>query len=164
GISLISMHTNLDAASGGVNDTLCETLELLNVHGFSPIEDYGYEARFGTLSSPVTADGFAEFIKEKLGGTVKYIDGGQKIKTVCVCSGSGGSLLREAVATGAEAFVTGDVKHSVFLEAQRNKISLFDAGHWNTENIIIDKLSQLLRENFSQVNVLPFCHKSIKFC
>lgn len=94
GISVISMHTNLDVADGGVNDCLCNALGLKNIKTITAND--GYVLKMGSIS-PVSADKLAEHIKEKLGGCVKFVDGQKPIRNVLVCSGSGGEFISEAV-------------------------------------------------------------------
>jgi dinuclear metal center YbgI/SA1388 family protein len=62
-----------------------------------------------------------------------------KIKKVAVCGGSGSDLLDAAIKSGAEAFVTADVKYHTFQDA-KNKILLVDAGHYETEIPVLDEL------------------------
>lgn len=146
GISVISAHTNLDMADGGVNDELCNILELQDVKGILP-EGEVCSARLGSLKEPLTADDFAAFLKEKLGGNIKYVGEGE-IKTVAVCSGSGGSLLYDLISKKPDAFVTADVKHNVFLDASHLKLALYDCGHFNTEDIIVKPLCKKLNARF----------------
>lgn len=160
GIEVISMHTNLDIAEGGVNDCLCKTLEFKNI---TPVtaED-GFLLRSGEIP-PVSADDFAEKIKNALGGTVKYVDGGKEIKRVLVCSGSGGEFIETAIAGEFDALVTSEVKHHQFLMAEECGVSVFDAGHFNTEDIVIEPLCALLKNKFCDTEFLT-CHKTnIKF-
>lgn len=149
GISVISMHTNLDTGSGGVNDCLCKALELENITAYTA-ED-GYLLKYGIIP-PISAKDFAQKIKLTLSGTVKYVDGGRKIKKVLVCSGSGGDFLNEAIKGGFDALVTADVKHHLFLTAKDNGISLFDAGHFNTEDVVIEPLQEILQKNLTNVS------------
>ena len=79
GISVISMHTNLDVSDGGVNDCLCNTLGIKDTKPV--IADDGYILKMGSIS-PASADKLAEHIKEKLGGCVKFVDGQKTIKKV----------------------------------------------------------------------------------
>jgi len=153
------MHTNLDAAEGGVNDTLCKVLQINNTRGISPIGDIGFEARIGSLPKSYDPDELAIYIKEKLGGPVKYIGLSNKIKTVAVCSGSGAELLQCAVENGANALITADVKHSKFIEAENLNVALFDAGHFNTEDVIVDNLCDKLSEQYKGTEINA-CHIS----
>ncbi len=70
----ICMHTNLDAAAGGVNDTLARVLELQNVE---PAADGGQGIlRRGTLSEEMSPDAFAAYVGRKLGCRgVRYVAG-----------------------------------------------------------------------------------------
>lgn len=152
GISVISMHTNLDVGIGGVNDCLSSALTLNNVAKVSA-ED-GYLLNIGELTSPLYPDDLAVYIKEKLGGAVKYFGADKEIKRVLLCSGSGGSYLAEALRHNCDALITADVKHNQFLDAERLGISLFDAGHFDTEDIVIDPLKRLLEKKFPEIS---FC-------
>ena len=149
-IAVISMHTNLDMGNGGVNDCLCDVLELQNICAVTA--DDGFILKSGTLS-PISAESLAEKIKSKLGGCVKFVDGGKPIEKVLVCSGSGGEFLKEAIKNGFDALVTADVKHHEFLQAADNGISLFDAGHFNTEDIVLEPLSKKLNQKYPQLKI-----------
>lgn len=159
GVSVISMHTNLDIGEGGVNDRLCEALKLQNITPFTA-ED-GYLLKCGSIA-PIGADDLAQQIKKQLGGGVKYVSGDRMIERVLVCSGSGGGYLSEALSGGFDALITADVKHNVFVDAINYGISLFDAGHYDTEKVICEPLSKELKENFGDIEFIPYTHKMIK--
>ncbi len=145
-ITVISMHTNMDMGENGVNDTLCSVLGLENLRPITASD--GYLLKSGEIS-PVCAENLAKQIKLKLGGRIKYCDGLKLISKILVCSGSGGDFIEYAKKGGFDALITADVKHHHFLYANDNGISLFDAGHFETEDIIINPLKKLLEENFS---------------
>lgn len=157
GISVISMHTNLDIGKGGVNDALCDALELTNVQKIQSGD--GFLLNTAVLSPALSADDLAFYIKKKLGGGVKYVGCEKKIEKVLVCSGSGGAYLNDAVRLGCDALITADVKHNVFIEAGRLNIALFDAGHFDTEDVITEPLKLLLEQNFSTAEFTA-CHFS----
>lgn len=159
GISVISMHTNLDLAKGGVNDCLAEALELLDIE--SVIDDEGFSFRKGSLKTEMSADELAGYVKQKLGGAVRYTDGKKKIKTVSVCGGSGGSELSLAM-DNSDAFVTADVKHNVLIEASAQGFAIFDAGHFHTENVVVAPLTERLNNLVKNVRFLPFNGTEIK--
>ena len=146
GISVISAHTNLDMAEGGINDELCNILGLQEVETILP-EGEVFSARIANLESPLSADEFANYLKQRLGGVVKYVGEGE-IKRVAVCSGSGGSLLYDILEHKPDAFVTADVKHNVFLDASHLGVALYDCGHFNTEAIIVKPLCKKLNARF----------------
>ena len=151
GISLVCAHTNLDMANGGINDVLCEKLELYDVVqlGFAGEDESGEkigEFRMGKTNEMLYD--FLKKIKSVLGCcSVKYSNSENKrIKKVAVCSGSGCDFLSEAINAGADVFVTADAKYHNFQIAENNGIVLIDAGHFETENIICDSLQKLLSD------------------
>lgn len=137
-VALYAMHTNWDRATGGINDTLAECLELSEVR---PLGTEGEAAlpRIGTLSPPRPLADFARFVESALGcaGTsalrVNGVDPKQMISRVAVCGGAGASMAGAARAAGAEAYVTSDVRHHEFWEAEARGLALLDAGHGATE-------------------------------
>ena len=158
-ISVISMHTNLDVGIGGVNDTLCKLLSPLKVETVTASDGYPLKKCY---ISPTTTDELAQKLKTALGGNIKYTDCGEKIENILVCCGSGGNFVNEVKAFGCDALVTADVKHNQFMDADRLGVSLFDAGHFNTEDIIIEPLKDLLETSLSDINFITFHSKAIK--
>lgn len=159
GIAVISAHTNLDSANSGVNDCLAAALGLTDVTVIE--DDEGFRFRKGVLEPPLSADAFAVRIKSVLGGVVRYTDGGKPIQTVAVCGGSGGDLLELARAE-ADAYVTADVKHKTLIRASTLGFSLFDAGHFHTEDTVIKPLAERLAACLPGVAVLPMHLTEIK--
>lgn len=157
GISVISMHTNLDVAEGGVNDVLCDTIGLYDVKTIEAHD--GFQLRLGELDQAEDPYSFARHLKEVLGGGVKFVAGDRDIKTVMVCSGSGSGFTFDAIANKVDAFVTAEVKHSHFIAAADAGLSLFDAGHFNTENVIVASLSRDISGAFPELSVNE-CHFS----
>lgn len=161
GISVISMHTNLDVGIGGVNDCLSFALSLENVTKVAAAD--GYLLNVGELTSPLYPDALALYIKEKLGGAVKYVGADKEIKRVLLCSGSGGSYLNEVLRHGCDALITSDVKHNQFLDAERLGISLFDAGHFDTEDVVTEPLKQMLEDKFPLIKFITVHTSKIKY-
>ena len=67
------------------------------------------------------------------------------IKKVAVLGGSGSFAIKNAIAAGADAFLTADLKYHQFYEAE-NKLLLADIGHFESErytkNYIVDFLKE----------------------
>ncbi|MBC8570180.1 Nif3-like dinuclear metal center hexameric protein [Zongyangia hominis] len=111
--------------------------------------------RVGSLYESMGAEEFSLHVKEALDTPLirsNRID--KRIKRVAVCGGAGGSLLGAAKAARADALITGDIKHDVWLEADRMGILLIDAGHFATENVVMPRLRGLLQTRFSGVRFL----------
>lgn len=106
----------------------------------------------GDLPSKMSPDEFAVFVKQRLKCKgIRYTRGENPVKRVAVCSGAGGMQLDDAIRCQADAFVTGEVKHHELLRAQSAGITLVDAGHYNTEDVVIAPLAEKLAQNFPQV-------------
>jgi len=160
-IGAICAHTNLDAAQGGVNERLAERLGLTGLSHLHPDgEDregrtYGI-GRVGTLNlnAPLDTKAFAEKVKRDLNASgVRYADVGKPVCRVAVGGGACGSMLQDAIAAGCDTFVTADVKYDVFLQAMERGINLLDAGHFATEDIVIQPLVEMLQAAFPQISV-----------
>lgn len=153
-IALICLHTCLDAAEGGVNDALAKELGLIQVEKLEGMHEYSGMGRIGLLPKSLTAKQFADQVKTALYiDAVKLVCGKEPIQKVAVLGGSGGDALSLAVDAGADALVTGDVKHHVFLDAKRQGITLIDAGHFHTENPVCKVLEQFLTKSFPELEV-----------
>jgi putative NIF3 family GTP cyclohydrolase 1 type 2 len=85
------------------------------------------------------------------------------IKRVAVCSGSGGNMLSQVALQGIDAYLTADIKHNVFIDAHSMGITLLDAGHFNTEDIIVPVLAQEIKKSFPEINVAENHFSPIKF-
>lgn len=161
-ISVISAHTNLDFSDGGINDTLCDLLGFKNIKKFNEYLPNVFELRIGEVEEAAPED-YAKKLKSIFNIPIKYVSGNRNIKRVAVCSGSGGSFVNQAILNGADALVTSDIKHSQFLTADYLGLSLYDCGHFNTEDIIIEPLLKKLK---AKVNLEIFAYHGdeIKYC
>jgi len=133
-LSAICMHTNLDAAQGGVNDTLAARL------GLDAVEMLGDEdgvGRIGLLPSPMPLAEFLALVRKRLRPNgMRFAAGGRTVGRVAVGGGACGDLFTKAIARGCDTFVTADVKYNQFLDASAQGLNLIDAGHFPTEDVV----------------------------
>ena len=117
----------------------------------------------GELDEELDAVDFLKSVKEKLNVKAlkfnKIVD--RKIKKVAFCGGSGAFLINDAYKHGADIFITGDVKYHDYFE-HLGKMTIVDAGHYETEQFIKELLYELLTEKFptfavqiSKINTNP---------
>ncbi len=119
-------------------------LDVYPVEG-SP-EGCGY-GRLGTLPDPLTAGELRDHVSESLGFPSHLVaDAGRRIETIAALGGSGGSFIPEAAASGAHAFVTGDVDYHDALLAESLGLTVIDAGHAATELPSLEPLALRLAE------------------
>ena len=119
-------------------------LDICSVEGFP--EGCGY-GRVGTLPEPLTAEELREHVSESLGLPSRLVaDPGRRMETVAALGGSGGSFIPEAAASGAHAYVTGDVDYHDALLAESLGLTVIDAGHAATELPSLEPLALRLAE------------------
>ncbi len=160
GIGLFAAHTNLDAAPGGVNDTLCSLFDIREAIPFD--EGVG---RVGQLKEPETLQSLVKRAETILGTQVRFSgDPEQAVSRVAVMGGSGGSSVAAAAEQGADVLLTGELKHSDVLDAQMLGLSLIVAGHYETETVVLEPLMKRLQNDcfgvqyqLSRTDGSPFC-------
>lgn len=159
GVGVICMHTNLDAAEGGVNDALAARLGLRGVEKLGGGDGI---LRVGTVEEQ-TCGSFAAFVKQALGaGSVRFTDSGRPVRRVAVGGGACGGYFRAAAEAGCDALVTADVKYDQFLDAKALGLMLLDAGHFPTENVVCPVLAEYLRGRFPGVEaVVSLRHREV---
>ncbi len=149
GIDVISAHTNADKAVDGVNDILATRLGLTDLR----VTEDGF-CRIGTLAEPTDATAFAKTVADALDTAVR-VNGGGLIRTVAVCGGSGGDFIAP-LAGEIDAFVSGEVRHHQWLEANALGVTVIEAGHYATEVPIVDTLCRWLQEAFPSLTVTAY--------
>jgi dinuclear metal center YbgI/SA1388 family protein len=117
----------------------------------------------GVLQSPLNEKDFLKLVKDTFNADgirhTQLLD--KEISKVAVCGGSGSFLLNEAIRSGADAFLTADIKYHQFFDADE-KILLADIGHYESEQVTKEIFYELLTEKFhnfathlSEINTNP---------
>jgi dinuclear metal center YbgI/SA1388 family protein len=157
-ITVIGCHTNLDQTAGGVNDVLAAGLGLVDLQPLAPVEtdaadqdvDIGF-GRIGRLAEPLSSETFIKRLCDFFQLPCLRVAGQlpETITTVAVCGGSGSELAEKAKGAGVQVYITGEVKHSTARWAEAAGFCLIDAGHFPTENPVVEALVKTLQELFS---------------
>ena len=126
GIAAISCHTRCDAAEGGINDSLAETMGLT---GVTPFAD-GIP-RIGTLTRPMTPAEAVSFVLGATGAPKALYSGNapEKIARIAVCGGSGKDCLFAAAEAGADLYFTGELSYHSRLDAYDLPLLTMEVGH-----------------------------------
>jgi len=103
----------------------------------------------GEFNSAMSEQEFLELLKKKLGtGFIRHSKLlNRPVQKVAFCGGSGSFLIQQAMRSGADAFITGDIKYHQFFEAE-DKILILDAGHYESEQFTKDLIMQILKKKF----------------
>ena len=155
-VAIISMHTNMDAAEGGVNFRIARKMGLDDVEFFGHRqtaaapggqEVNGGEGVVGTLAEPQAADDFIINLKRTFG--VECVQANQllrrQIKRVALCGGAGSFLLDKAIAEGADAFVTGEMHYHEFF-GHEQQIQICVIGHYQSEQFTAEIFKEIIEE------------------
>ena len=148
GIAALCLHTNLDLSPVfGVNTCLADAV---GVKGGAFVE--GECLYIGELDKAVSNREFAENVKRALNCKgLRYTLGEKVVKRVAICSGSGGDSAPLACENGADVLLTGEIKHHDILCANHLVIAVVDAGHFKTEDIVIEPFCKKLGGEFKDV-------------
>ncbi len=109
----------------------------------------------GELPESVNELDFLKIIKNTFAcGCVRYTELINKpIKKVAVCGGAGSFLLKDAIASNADVYITGDMKYHEFFDAE-GRILIADIGHYESEQYTSDLIVAFLKEKFTKFAVL----------
>lgn len=153
GIAAVCAHTNLDMARGGVNDCLAARLGLRNTIPAALDGPSGLRAALaGETDREYEPREFAAFVKKALGcDGLFFASGGRKITRAGVCGGGGSEYFYDAASHGCQAFVTGEAKHHELIDAKNMGVTLVVAGHFYTENVVMEPLRERLQKAFPDV-------------
>ena len=134
-IAIYSAHTSLDSVKGGINTRLADNLGLIDYKILVPAEsgERGLGV-IGQLPKPINYTEFIGHIHELLSCTyIRYTRPAKEtIQTVALCGGAGAEFIEEAIAQGADVYLTADCKYHEFQDAD-GRIGLIDIDHWISE-------------------------------
>ena len=153
-IALYAAHTNADVASPGVCDALASACALLDVGPLTELGGIGH-GRVGSLADPLTLRELVLRLSRVLpaapGGIRVAGPADALVSRVAVVGGAGDDFFDAVRASGADVYITADLRHHPVLEAREEARGgtpyLVDAGHWATEWLWLESArSELLRE------------------
>jgi dinuclear metal center YbgI/SA1388 family protein len=133
------------------------------LHDLQNIDNQVGSGMVGQFAEPLRVSDFFDMLKAQLKVTVIRHTSITKdaVRKIALCGGSGSFLLRDAIAAGADVFISGDFKYHEFFDAE-NKIIIADIGHYESEQftkeLIYDKLTEKFANialHFTEVNTNP---------
>lgn len=145
---LVSSHqltavVNAMKASHPYEEVAYDIVALQNAHAF---EGAGM---IGKLPVPMPVEAFLNFVKKEFNcGIIRHTKLVKSvIETVAFCGGSGSFLLKDAIRSKADIYITGDFKYHEFFDAE-DKLIIADIGHFESEQYTINLLSAILTKKF----------------
>lgn len=155
-VAIVSMHTNIDSAQGGVNYKIAEKIGLhdLRFFGKQIVVDSvaGGDGVIGEVTEELAADDLILLLKKRF--DVECVQCNQllrrPIRTIAVCGGAGSFLLDDAIASGADAFITGEMHyHEYFGHDQEIQIAVI--GHYQSEQYTSEIFKSIIEERCAGV-------------
>lgn len=151
-VTVVSMHTNLDNAQGGVNFKMAEKIGLEDVRFFDEkiVDDItSGNGVIGVLPTEMDSMAFIDKVKKVFGVECAQCNQllHRKISKVALCGGAGSFLLDDAIKAGADAFITGEMHYHDFF-GHEQEIQIAVLGHYQTEQFTNEILYSILREAF----------------
>jgi len=152
GISIYSSHTAMDCYLHGVSGRMAEKLGIYDYRILHPTESetIGFGV-IGKLPEKMPFSALLQMVKERFGSSaVRYIapkEGEETmVETIGMCGGAGAEFADEALAQGADVYISADWKHHQLLDAV-GKIAVMDVGHHESEQFTKDVIAELLVEH-----------------
>ena len=147
GVTVMSFHTRLDAADGGVNDALCHAL------GLKPDGVFGDEeaptlGRLATLEQGMTLRDLAVHVKACLDAPMVKLtaqDADKVVTRIALCGGDGKGFTYPALAEGAEVLITGNSGYNFAEDGSECGIATIEAGHFETEEPVCAVLAEKIK-------------------
>ena len=177
-ITIVSMHTNMDAAKGGVNFKIAEKLGLRNLRFFGGEKEIdgvkGGEGVIGEITDEtdtlhadgIAADDLVLMLRERFQAEcVQCIQLLRRpIRKVALCGGAGSFLLDAAIAAGADAFITGEMHYHEFF-GHEQEIQICVIGHYQSEQFTSEIFRSIITEKcpgvkceISEINTNPIIY------
>jgi dinuclear metal center YbgI/SA1388 family protein len=163
GVSLFAAHTNADVVSRGVSATLAAAIGL---EGQVPLvagaESKIGHGRIGYLRTSITLKELAARLAELLPFTARGVlvsgDPDAQISTIALCGGAGDSFLDAAFDSGADVYITSDLRHHPALDAvsrpRTRPFACIDISHWAAESLWLPSAAEQLSELVPDVEFL----------
>ena len=177
-ITIVSMHTNMDAAKGGVNFKIAEKLGLRNLRFFGGEKEIdgvkGGEGVIGEITDEtdtlhadgIAADDLVLMLRERFQAECVQCNQllRRSIRKVALCGGAGSFLLDAAIAAGADAFITGEMHYHEFF-GHEQEIQICVIGHYQSEQFTSEIFRSIITEKcpgvkceISEINTNPIIY------
>ena len=150
GIAIYSSHTSMDAYLHGVSGKIAKKLGISDYRILAPAaeENIGLGV-IGELKTPMKSDDFIHFVQNIFDCSLRYIKPcDENITTVAICGGAGAEFITQAIAQGADIYITADMKYHE-MQAAYGQIGVIDLDHWTSEHFTREIFDELLKQHIT---------------
>ena len=158
GIPVYSFHTNFDTGKGGMNDALCEALDLVDI--YAPMKNI--MMRIGTLEKEMEVNEFAKFAKDRFNVDYSLLinKGNNKIKKVGIIGGGGSRSWPLAKEEGCDIYISGDAPHYVRRDVVNANYNYLDMPH-EIEKIFMSTMKKILLSYDDSLDIVTIDHEKL---
>ena len=163
-LAIYAAHTNADIVERGVSAALAAVFGLQNVR---PLVETGPQIGHGRIGSLVETISLGEFAK-RLARVLPPTATGVRVagsfdtpvRSVALCGGAGDSFIATAYSSGADVYVTSDLRHHPVQEvveqaiAENRRFSLIDISHWAAEWTWLEWAAEDIQGRFASIQVV----------
>jgi len=154
-VCVVSMHTNMDNAWGGVNFKIAEKMGASLPCQQTPVSPSVAEKVpmvVAELPQPMAARDFVQMVKERFGVACAQCNEllQRPVRKVAICGGAGDFMLPDALAAGADAFVTGEMHYHVFFDYEQ-KLQICVIGHYQSEQFTSEVFRDIIHRECPEV-------------
>lgn len=149
-INLLAYHLPLDRhLEIGNNAVAARRLHLSEIESFCVMEGLGVGVHGRFADAERSIDSVIDQVARLYGrDPLSFPFGPQNVRTVALVSGAGGRCIHQAIAQGADLFVTGEAEEWTMNLAREAEINVIAAGHYATERLGVQALGEHLQTRF----------------
>jgi dinuclear metal center YbgI/SA1388 family protein len=154
-LEVVCPEERLEAALAALRRAHSYEEPAFDVYPLWPSQSCVGEGRVGKLPRPVPLAELAQTVQERLQtAAVEFVgDPARQVERVAIACGAGGTLLSDALATGADVLVTGEMRFHDYLRAQARGAGVVLAGHYGSERFAMETLAQSLQALLPELQV-----------
>jgi dinuclear metal center YbgI/SA1388 family protein len=163
-LAIHAAHTNADIVPRGVSAALASSFGLENTR---PLVETGPQighGRIGSLAQDLTLGEFAKAVARVLPPTASGVrvagNFSSRVHKVALCGGAGDSFIEDAYNSGADVYVTSDLRHHPSQEileravAESRQFALMDISHWAAEWVWLEWAASDIQGRFASIQVV----------
>ena len=163
GVALYTAHTNADVVSTGTSMAIANALGLKDTKPLGKLVDENQGAGVQGEIEPISLGELAARLNDFLPPTASGVrvagDFDRPITKIALCAGAGDSYLQLALDSGADVYITSDLRHHPAQEiieqakARGVDFSLVDISHWAAEFIWLDTAKNEIQSKATSVEI-----------
>lgn len=161
GVSIFAAHTNADIVEDGVSDVIAKSIGL---EGIQPLVETASgigHGRVGVFPGGISLGELARLLARTLPSTATGVrvagDFDRVINRIALCGGAGDSFLTNAIESGADVYISSDLRHHPVQDAREYEITqgcgpaVIDVSHWASEWLWLEVAADQLSNKFPSV-------------